>query len=63
MKQTDAAAIPPAKFPCEERVEGKLCRQESDSMTALGKLLCKEHREAMENKFGIKISRLQMMVE
>jgi len=56
-------AIPPVKCPCEERTDGKLCRKESDSMTALGKLLCKEHREAMEGKWGIIINRLQLMAE
>jgi hypothetical protein len=57
-----AAFPPPAKCPCEERTEGKLCRKESDSMTALGKLLCKEHREAYEAKWSLKLNRLQMMV-
>jgi len=52
---------PSAKCPCEARIDGKLCRKESDSMTAMGKLLCKEHREAEEKKWNIVINRLQTM--
>lgn len=47
--------------PCEERVEGKLCRKESISMTALGKLLCQEHTDQYESKWNLKLSRLQLM--
>jgi hypothetical protein len=53
---------PSVKCPCEERIDGKLCRKESDSMTALGKLLCKEHREAYEAKWSLKLNRLQTML-
>lgn len=62
--KTRTAAIPAAvKCPCEERTDGKLCRKESDSMTALGKLLCKTHREMTEAKWQIKLNRLQLMVD
>ena len=53
--------LPETKCPCEERVGGKLCRKESISMTALGKLLCPEHTEAYESKWNLKLSRLQLM--
>lgn len=60
IQQTRAAApSPPVKCPCEEKIDGKLCRKESDSMTALGKLLCPAHREAYETKWGIKVGRLE----
>jgi len=48
--------------PCEERTDGKRCRKESIAMTALGKLLCEEHCTGYENKWNLKLSRLQLMV-
>jgi hypothetical protein len=55
-----------AKCPCEEREMSpsggnRLCGKESISMTALGKLLCKEHTEEYEMKWNLNLNRLQLM--
>lgn len=52
----------PAKCPCEERVDGKLCRKESDTLSTLGTLRCKEHSAAFEKKWNVTLNRLAMML-